>query len=62
MNDVPASLPGHELVSVGLADLGAGRKSESALTVAMAAPSLRRWDTTCHSVQRNDRITACMNC
>lgn len=39
--DVPADLPGHELVSAGLADLAAGRESESALVVAMAAPRLR---------------------
>jgi hypothetical protein len=41
MQDVPAGLPGHELVSEGLADLAAGRESESALIVAMAAPRLR---------------------
>jgi hypothetical protein len=41
MKDVPADLPGHELVSAGLADLAAGRESESALLVAMAAPRLR---------------------
>ena len=41
MKDVPADLPGHELVSAGLADLAAGRESESALVVAMAAPRLR---------------------
>jgi hypothetical protein len=34
-------LPGHELVSVGLADLAAGRESETSLVVAMAAPRLR---------------------
>ncbi len=37
-----ADLPGHELVSGGLADLAAGRETESALLVAMAAPRLRR--------------------
>ncbi len=36
-----ADLPGHELVSQGLDDLAAGRESESALVVAMAAPRLR---------------------
>lgn len=36
-----ADLPGYELVSVGLSDLSAGRESESALLVAMAAPRLR---------------------
>jgi hypothetical protein len=41
MNDAQTSFPGHELVSVGLADLAAGRESESALLVAMAAPRLR---------------------
>jgi hypothetical protein len=39
---VPTDLPGHELVREGLADLRAGRESESALLVAMAAPRLRR--------------------
>ncbi|MFI5004479.1 MAG: hypothetical protein ACHQE6_05635 [Solirubrobacterales bacterium] len=39
--DIPHDLPGHELVSEGLADLAAGRESESALLVAMAAPRLR---------------------
>lgn len=39
--DVPVELPGHELVSEGLVDLAAGRESESALVVAMAAPRLR---------------------
>jgi hypothetical protein len=39
--DVAAELPGHELVSTGLADLAEGRESESALLVAMAAPRLR---------------------
>jgi hypothetical protein len=38
---VPADLPGHELVSDGIADLAAGHESESALLVAMAAPRLR---------------------
>jgi len=41
MKNVPAGLPGHELVSAGLADLAAGRESESSLLVAMAAPRLR---------------------
>jgi hypothetical protein len=41
MNDVPANLPGHELVSAGLADLAAGRESEASLLVTMAAPRLR---------------------
>jgi hypothetical protein len=41
MKEVPADFPGHELVSAGLADLAAGRESESSLLVAMAAPGLR---------------------
>ena len=41
MTRVPKSLPGHELVSRGLADLSAGRESEASLVVAMAAPRLR---------------------
>jgi hypothetical protein len=41
MKDVPINLPGHELVSAGLADLAADRESESGLLVAMAAPRLR---------------------
>src|ERR1700691_4932434 len=41
VKDVPTSLPGHELVSAGLADLAADRESESGLLVAMAAPRLR---------------------
>lgn len=39
--NVPADLPGSELVSKGLADLAAGRETESALLVALAAPRLR---------------------
>jgi hypothetical protein len=41
MNEVSVRLPGHELVSAGLADLAAGRESEASLIVAMAAPRLR---------------------
>jgi hypothetical protein len=41
MREVPASLPGHELVSAGLIDLAAGRESEASLLVTMAAPRLR---------------------
>lgn len=41
VTDVPIDLPGHELVSAGLADLAAGRETEPALLVAMAAPRLR---------------------
>jgi hypothetical protein len=41
MNDAWEGLPGHELVSGGLADLAAGRESEASLVVTMAAPRLR---------------------
>lgn len=41
MPNIATSLPGHELVSTGLADLAAGRESEASLLVAMAAPRLR---------------------
>ncbi len=41
MKEAPTDYPGHELVSAGLTDLAAGRESESALLVAMAAPRLR---------------------
>lgn len=41
MPDVPTDLPGHDLVSAGLADLHAGRETEQAMLVAMAAPRLR---------------------
>ncbi len=41
MKEVSADLPGHELVSAGIADLAAGRESEPALLVAMAASRLR---------------------
>lgn len=36
-----SSLPGEELVSAGLADLAAGRQTDSALLVQIAAPRLR---------------------
>ena len=42
MVSLQADLPGHEIVSEGIEDLVAGRESESALLVAMAAPRLRR--------------------
>jgi hypothetical protein len=35
-------LPGGDIVEAGLADLRAGRQSESALAVTIAAPRLRR--------------------
>lgn len=41
MQQVPTDFPGHELVSAGLADLAAGRETESAMLVAMASQRLR---------------------
>ena len=41
MTTADTSLPGHELVSTGLEDLAAGRETEAALVVAMAAPRLQ---------------------
>jgi hypothetical protein len=41
MTSAESRLPGQELVSAGLADLAAGRVTEAALVVAMAAPRLR---------------------
>lgn len=41
MRTIPEGLPGHELVSTGLADLAEGRESEEALLVAMAGSRLR---------------------
>lgn len=41
MRQVETTLPGHELVSTGLRDLAAGRETEEALLVEMAAPRLR---------------------
>jgi hypothetical protein len=41
MTTTDSRLPGHELVQAGLEDLSAGRESEAALVVAMAAPRLR---------------------
>jgi hypothetical protein len=41
MLEAPTDLPGYDLVTDGLEDLAAGRESESALLVAMAAPRLR---------------------
>jgi hypothetical protein len=53
MKDVPTDLPG-EFVSADLADLAAGRESESALIVAMAAPRLRAvgYDVPSSGVER----------
>jgi hypothetical protein len=36
-----SNFPGHELVRAGLQDLEAGRETEAALLVAIAAPRLR---------------------
>ncbi len=38
---VPTSLPGHDLVADGLADLAGGRETAAALLVTMASPRLR---------------------
>lgn len=41
MQQIPANLPGSDLVIAGIGDLAAGRESEASLLVAMAAPRLR---------------------
>ena len=41
MTPVDSVFPGHELVHAGVRDLAAGRETEAALVVAMAAPRLR---------------------
>jgi hypothetical protein len=41
MIEIPASLPGYELVAEGLADLVAGRETAAGLLVTMASPRLR---------------------
>jgi hypothetical protein len=41
MTIAETNLPGYELVRAGLEDLAAGRETEAALVVAMAAPRLR---------------------
>jgi len=41
MREPASDLPGHELISAGLRDLAAGRETEAALLVEMAAPRLR---------------------
>ncbi len=41
MDNPLTSIPGNELVSAGIADLAAGRDTEAAMLVAMAAPRLR---------------------
>lgn len=38
---VDPPLPGHDLLTAGLADLRRGRETEAALLVALAAPRLR---------------------
>jgi hypothetical protein len=54
MEEVSTDLPGYELVSAGLADLAAGRESESAMLVAMAASRLRAlgYDVPSSGVER----------
>lgn len=54
MTNVPSGLPGGELVSVGLADLSAGRESEASLLVEMAAPRLRSLGYDVPASQRGD--------
>lgn len=41
LTPISSDLPGHELVSAGLADLAAGRETECAMLVAMASTRLR---------------------
>jgi len=41
VSDLPAELPGADLVEAGVADLQAGRLSEASLLVLIAAPRLR---------------------
>lgn len=41
MREPKSGLPGHDLISAGLGDLAAGRATEAALLVEMAAPRLR---------------------
>lgn len=41
MVEVPTSLPGHDLVADGIADLEAGHETVAALLVRMASPRLR---------------------
>ena len=41
MPEVDSTLPGHDLVSQGLADLGAGRETAAGLLVTMASDRLR---------------------
>lgn len=39
---IRSDLPGHDIVTAGLADLSAGRVTPASMVVAMAAPRLRR--------------------
>jgi hypothetical protein len=41
MQRVSSGLPGHEVVDAGICDLAAGRDTEPAFLVAIAAPRLR---------------------
>jgi len=54
MANVSKNLPGHEIVSRGLADLSAGRESEASLLVTMAAPRLRSLGFDVPTVERTD--------
>jgi hypothetical protein len=54
MTSVPSDLPGHELVSRGLADLAAGRESDASLLVSMASPRLQGLGFDVPPVEGND--------
>lgn len=41
MTQIPATLPGHDLVTEGVNDLAAGRETVAGLLVTMASPRLR---------------------
>ena len=62
MLDIQDDLPGYELVSVGLDDLAAGRETESALLVAMAAPRLRAVGIDVPQGGESSRPIVSMNC
>jgi hypothetical protein len=54
MTEVSTRLPGHELVTRGLADLSAGRESEASLLVTMAATRLRSLGFDVPPAERED--------
>lgn len=62
MLDVQDDLPGYELVSAGLDDLAAGRETESALLVAMAAPRLRAIGIDVPQGGGRSHLIVSMNC